>query len=129
MLIRHGRPAALPASAVASFWFQPAFVRSAERLWKARLAPIHRGQMISTRLGRVCKGGSQPEQDHADVEHCEIVDAALLVAGGDAPGLLEAVDQALDPVAQAIGGALRRVSVSRDRKPRQPKLPPRLSPP
>src|SRR4051812_12767355 len=49
-------------------------------------------------LGRVCKR-LQPEQDHADVDHGEIVVATLLIAGGNAPGLLEAVDQPLDFVA------------------------------
>src|SRR3954454_15755595 len=49
-------------------------------------------------LGRVSKR-LQPEQDHADVDHGEIVLATLLIAGGNAPGLLEAVDQPLDLVA------------------------------
>src|SRR5690242_17014512 len=53
-------------------------------------------------LGRVCKR-LQPEQDHADVDHSEVVVATLLIAGGDAPCLLEAVDQPLDFVAQAVG--------------------------
>src|SRR3954447_4736111 len=50
------------------------------------------------RLGRVCKR-LQPEQDHADVDHGEIVVATLLIPRSDAPGLLEAVDQPLDFVA------------------------------
>src|SRR4051794_24907771 len=49
-------------------------------------------------LGRVCKR-LQPEQDHADVDHGEIVVATLLIPRSDAPGLLEAVDQPLDFVA------------------------------
>ena len=49
-------------------------------------------------LGRVCKR-LQPEQDHADVDHGEIVVATLLIASSDAPGLLAAVDQPLDFVA------------------------------
>src|SRR4051795_6500589 len=49
-------------------------------------------------LGRVCKR-LHPEQDHADVDHGEVVVAALFIAGGDAPGLFEAVDEPLDLVA------------------------------
>ena len=37
------------------------------------------------------------------MEHGKVVDGALLVAGGDAPELLEAVDQPLDAVACPIG--------------------------
>src|SRR5688572_25147992 len=39
---------------------------------------------------------SQPEQDGSDHDHCSVVGGSLLVAGGDAPPLLEAVDEALD---------------------------------
>src|SRR5438309_3507063 len=53
-------------------------------------------------LGRVCKR-LQPEQDHADVDHGEIVVATLLIPRSDTPGLLEAVDQPLHFVAQPIG--------------------------
>jgi hypothetical protein len=43
-------------------------------------------------LSRVCKR-LQPEQDHADVDHGEILLAMLFISNGDAPGLLETADQ------------------------------------
>src|SRR3954453_20790062 len=49
-------------------------------------------------LGRVCKR-LQPEQDHADVDHGEIVVATLLIPRTDAPGLLESLHHPLDFVA------------------------------
>jgi hypothetical protein len=48
-------------------------------------------------LGRVCKG-LQPEQDHVDMDHRAIVVGTLFVPGGDAPGLLEAVDQLFESI-------------------------------
>src|SRR6195952_4141933 len=54
-------------------------------------------------LGCVCKR-LHPEQDHADVDHGEIVVATLLIASSDAPRLFEAVDQPLNFVARPIGG-------------------------
>jgi hypothetical protein len=56
------------------------------------------------------------------VDHDEIVVGALLIASGDAPGLLEAVDQPLDLVAQPIGfpvkvGLARLVLPGRDHRP------------
>src|SRR5215212_5492136 len=48
----------------------------------------------------------QPEQDHAGCDHAEVVGGALLVAGGDAAELLEAIDQALHPATPPIGGAV-----------------------
>src|SRR3954463_2781169 len=60
------------------------------------------GRVSTSPLGRVCKR-LQPEQDHADVDHGEIVLATLLIAGGNAPGLLEPIDQPLNSVAQPIG--------------------------
>src|SRR6195952_4387352 len=56
-------------------------------------------------LGCVCKR-LHPEQDHADVDHGEIVVATLLIASSDAPRLFEAVDQPLDFVAQPVGGPI-----------------------
>jgi hypothetical protein len=49
---------------------------------------------------------SQPEQDHADVDHGQVVDAAFLVACRNAPGLLQAIDQTFDFVALAVGLAV-----------------------
>ena len=40
------------------------------------------------------------------MDHDEIVDGALFVACCHAPGLLEAIDQALDPVSLAVGVAV-----------------------
>lgn len=37
------------------------------------------------------------------MDHGQVVDATFLVAGGDAPGLLEAVEQTFDFVALAVG--------------------------
>src|SRR3954451_6673984 len=72
-------------------------------------------------LGRVCKR-LHPEQDHADVDHGKVVLATLFIPGGDAPGLLEAVDQPLDLVAQPVGFAVevalaRLVLSGRDHRP------------
>src|SRR4051795_983540 len=72
------------------------FLLSLNGRWEAR------GKTATVVLGRVCKR-LQPEQDHADVDHGEIVVATLLIPHSDAPCLLEAVDQPLDFVAQAIG--------------------------
>src|SRR3712207_4846059 len=52
-------------------------------------------------LGRVCKG-VKPDEDGADVKHGEVVGGTFLVAGRDAPDLLQAVEQALHPVARSI---------------------------
>src|SRR3954464_596246 len=68
-------------------------------MWCVRAVYVRYATVV---LGRVCKR-LQPEQDHADVDHGEIVLATLLVAGGNAPGLLEAVDQPLHLVAQTVG--------------------------
>src|SRR3712207_1455929 len=64
----------------------------------------------------------QPQQKHVDVDHGEVVVGALLVARGDAAELLEAVDQALHPVAPPISGAVEmglapRVALARDHRP------------
>ncbi len=67
---------------------------------------VLRLEIEAGRLGRVCKLRLQPEQDHAQHDHGEVIDAALLVAGGDAAELLEAVDQTLDPVALPVGFAV-----------------------
>jgi hypothetical protein len=48
----------------------------------------------------------QPEQDHADGDHGKVVGGALFVAGCDAAELLEAIEQALDAVALAVGCAV-----------------------
>src|SRR3978361_713844 len=72
---------------------------------RAQIASVHRrlerffrdvrlNEADVARLSRVCKR-LHPEQDHADVDHGEIVLATLLIAGGNAPGLLEAPDQPL----------------------------------
>ena len=52
-------------------------------------------------LGRVCKGVDSDE-DGAEVEHGKVVGRALLVAGRQAPELLQAVEQALHLVAGPI---------------------------
>src|SRR3712207_7653060 len=67
----------------------------------------------------------QPEQDHADGDHGEVVGGTLLVAGGDAPELLEAVDQALHPVAPPISvavevGLAALIALARDHRPDAP---------
>src|SRR6187549_3764003 len=71
---------------------------------------------------RPCLQSSEPEQAHADGEHGEVVDAALFVAGGDTPELLEPVDQPLDAVAFSVGLAVERrvarlVALGRDHRP------------
>lgn len=55
-------------------------------------------------LGRVCK--LQPEQNRGDREHGEVVLGAFLIARGDPPELLEAVDQPLDAITQAVDRAI-----------------------
>src|SRR5215212_11306448 len=52
---------------------------------------------------RACLQRLQPEQDTADVDHGEVIDRALFVACCYAPGLLEMIDQPLDPVSLAVG--------------------------
>src|SRR4029450_13919460 len=47
---------------------------------------------------------SQPQQDHRDRHHRLVVDPALLVAGGDAAVLLEAVDAPFHLIAQLVRG-------------------------
>ena len=47
------------------------------------------------------------EHDHAEVDHREIVGSTLLVSRGDAPELLEAVDQTLNLVALPISLAIK----------------------
>src|SRR3712207_8508217 len=74
---------------------------------------------------------SEPEQDHADRDHGEVVGGALFVAGGDAAELLEAVDQALHPVAPPISGAAEAgpaalVALAGDHRPDVP--PPQMAP-
>src|SRR3982751_2032964 len=71
-------------------------------------------------LGRVCKG-FQPESDHADRDHGEVVGGALFVAGGDAAELLEAVDQPPHKVAPPIrlaveGGLATLVALGRNER-------------
>src|SRR4029078_6105802 len=71
---------------------------------------------------RLCLQSSEPEQAHADGENGEVVDAALFVAGGDTPELLEPVDQPLDAVAFSVGRAVERrvarlVALGRDHRP------------
>ncbi len=41
---------------------------------------------------------SQPEHNGGDGEHRPIIDRSFLVAGGDVPELLQAVDQPLDDI-------------------------------
>jgi hypothetical protein len=53
---------------------------------------------------RSCFQMSQPEGDRSDGEHRQIVDGPLLIAGGNAPELLEAVDESLDDVPPSVGG-------------------------
>jgi hypothetical protein len=56
-----------------------------------------RFQSTKVVLGRVCKR-LEPEQDHADVDHGETVVGTLFIPGGDALGLLEAVDRVPDSI-------------------------------
>src|SRR4051812_40307683 len=69
-----------------------------DRSWGTPLAclpPADRFAMVRDNLGRVCKR-LEPEQDHADVDHGEIVVGTLFIPGGDALGLLEAIDRVPD---------------------------------
>src|SRR5437763_344051 len=52
---------------------------------------------------RACFQSSQPEHNGRQREHAPVIDAAFLVAGGDAPELLQAVDQPFGYIALAIG--------------------------
>ena len=45
---------------------------------------------------------AQPDADGGELDHGEIVCGELLVSGGDAPAVLQAVEEALDPVALAV---------------------------
>jgi hypothetical protein len=69
-----------------------------------RTKPFRPADLVAslTGLGCVCKG-RQPEHDHGQGNHGEVVGTAFLVAGGDAAEVFKAVDEALDPVAFAIG--------------------------
>jgi hypothetical protein len=57
---------------------------------------------VHEQLGRVCK--LKPHQNHGKGNHGSIVDGALFVTGGNATGLLETVEKALDLVALTIDG-------------------------
>jgi len=63
--------------------------------------PIRHPLQTRPSLGRVCKGVDSDE-DGAEVEHGKVVGRALLVAGRQAPELLQAVEQALHLVAGPI---------------------------
>ncbi len=49
----------------------------------------------------------QPEHDRSDVEHGEVVAGALLISGGDAAELLQAVEEPLYPIARPIGLSIK----------------------
>src|SRR5215211_4245699 len=72
---------------------------------ECRRAPMA-GDRSRPRRPRACLQRLQPEQDTADVDHGEIVGGTLFVAGCHSPGLLEAIDQPLDPVSLAVGVAV-----------------------
>src|SRR5919107_1059404 len=57
-------------------------------------------------LGRVCKG-FEPDQDSCDVEHGEVIDGTLFVAGRKTAELLQAVEQALHPIARSVGRTVK----------------------
>ena len=105
-LVRLSRSASAPAAQVARARALLAVTEGRSYTATAHLVGRQTGDTVArwvagfnnAGLGRVCKR-LYPEQDHADVDHGKIVVGALFIAGGDAPGLLEAVDQALDLVA------------------------------
>jgi hypothetical protein len=51
----------------------------------------------------------QPQDDSREGEHREVVLGALLVAGRDAPVLLEAINEPFDPIALSVRRAVERV--------------------
>ncbi len=55
---------------------------------------------------RACLQRRDPEENHPDCEHGEVVRGALFIARCDAAELFQAVDQALDPIAKPVGGAI-----------------------
>jgi hypothetical protein len=57
-------------------------------------------------LGRVCK--LQPEHNRCDEQHRMIVLGSLFIAGGNAPKLLEPIDQPLHLIAQSVDGTIKR---------------------
>jgi hypothetical protein len=57
-------------------------------------------------LGRVCK--LQPEEGCRYYPHCPIVDCSLLVPGGQAPKLLQPVDQPLHQVTLLVERPIKR---------------------
>src|SRR5512135_189498 len=56
---------------------------------------------------RACLQTLEPEKNRPDHDHCQIVDSALLVTAGDPAKLFQSVDQALHPIPQAIGFAIK----------------------
>src|SRR5947209_9831856 len=55
---------------------------------------------------RSCFQMSEPEHDGSNGEHRQVVDRAFLVAGRDAPELLQTVDQPLYDIPLAIGSLI-----------------------
>src|ERR687895_856063 len=53
-----------------------------------------------------------PKEDPTDGDqpHGPVVDGAFLIAGGQAPELLAAIDQSLDTVARAVHGTIKRAA-------------------
>src|ERR687895_785273 len=53
-----------------------------------------------------------PKEDPTDGDqpHGAVVDGAFLIAGGQAPELLAAIDQPLDTVARAVQGTIKRAA-------------------